>query len=47
MSYTHSLWKTIPDVINPTILKKQNRLKKWQYGYNKDYDFIVISKTYL
>ena len=45
MSYTHSLWKTIPDVINPTILKKQNRLKKWQYGYNKDYDFIVISKT--
>ena len=23
----------------------QNRLKKWGYGYNPDYDFIVISKT--
>ena len=45
MSYQHSLWKIIPDVVNPTILKKQNRLKKWEYGYNKDYDFIVISKT--
>ena len=27
------------------ILKKNNRHKKWEYGYNPEYDFIVISKT--
>ena len=45
MSYEQALWKELKDVVNPKILKKQNRLKKWEYGYNKDYDFIVISKT--
>ena len=40
-----TLWKEIKDVINPKILSKQNRYKKWEYGYNADYDFIVISKT--
>ena len=45
MSYEQTLWKELKDVVNPKIFKKQNRLKKWEYGYNKDYDFIVISKT--
>ena len=45
MSYEQTLWKEIKDVVNPKILKKQNRFKKWEYGYNSDYDFIVISKT--
>ena len=45
MSYQQTLWKEVKDLINPKILKKQNRLKKWEYGYNSDYDFIVISKT--
>ena len=45
MSYEQTLWKEIKDVINPKILSKQNRYKKWEYGYNKEYDFIVISKT--
>jgi len=45
VSYQQTLWKEVKDVINPKILKKQNRLKKWEYGYNSDYDFIVISKT--
>ena len=43
--YKQSLWKEIPDVINPKILKKQNRYKKWEYGYNAEYDFVNISKT--
>ena len=43
--YQQTLWREVKDVINPKTLKKQNRLKKWKYGYNKDYDFIVISKT--
>jgi hypothetical protein len=45
MSYNQTLWKEIKDIVNPKILSKQNRYKKWEYGYNEDYDFIVISKT--
>jgi len=45
VSYQQTLWKEVKDIVNPKILKKQNRLKKWDYGYNSDYDFIVISKT--
>ena len=44
MSYKQTLWKEI-NVVNPKILAKNNRFKKWEYGYNSDYDFIVISKT--
>ena len=45
MSYNQTLWKEIKDVVNSKILAKNNRFKKWEYGYNHDYDFIVISKT--
>ena len=45
MSYNQTLWKEIKDVVNAKILAKNNRFKKWDYGYNSDYDFIVISKT--
>ena len=45
MSYQQTLYNEIKDHINPKILKKNNKLKKWKYGYNSDYDFIVISKT--
>jgi hypothetical protein len=45
MSYKQTLWKELKDVVNPKIFSKQNRHKKWKYGYNSDYDFIVISKT--
>jgi len=45
VSYEQTLWKEIKDVVNPKILAKNNRFKKWEYGYNSDYDFIVISKT--
>jgi len=45
VSYEQTLWKEIPDVINPKYLKKQNRYKKWEYGYNAEYDFVCISKN--
>ena len=45
MSSEYSLAKEIKDIVNPKFLSKQNRYKKWEYGYNADYDFIVISKT--
>jgi len=45
VKYEQTLWKEIKDIINPKILKKQNRFKKWEYGYNSDYDIVIISKT--
>ncbi len=45
MNYHQTLYKEIKDVVNPKLLAKNNRYKKWEYGYNPDYDFIVISKT--
>jgi len=45
VSYKQTLWKEVNGLINPKILKKNNRYKKWEYGYNSEYDFIVISKN--
>ncbi len=42
--YEQSLYKILPDYIKPKILKRMNRYNKWEYGYNKEYDLIVISK---
>jgi hypothetical protein len=42
--YQQTLYTILEDYINPKILKKNNRYKKWEYGYNKEYDFVVISK---
>jgi len=42
--YQQTLYTILKDYINPKILKKNNRYKKWEYGYNKEYDFVVISK---
>ena len=35
MSYEQTLWKEVKDVVNPKILSKENRLKKWKYGIKK------------
>ena len=43
--YTQSLYKIVDDHIKPHIIKKNNRYKKWEYGYNKEHDVVVISKT--
>ena len=43
--YEQSLYKVLKDHIKPKVLKRMNRYKKWEYGYNKEHDVIVISKT--
>jgi len=43
--YQQTLYKILPNYIKPKILKQKNRYKKWEYGYNEEFDFIVISKT--
>ena len=43
--YTQTLYKILHDHVKPKVLKRMNRYKKWEYGYNEDHDMIVISKT--
>ena len=43
--YEQSLYKIVKDHINPKVISKLNRYNKWEYGYNKDHDVVVISKT--
>jgi len=42
--YEQTLYKVLKDHIKPKVLKRMNRYKKWDYGYNKEHDIIVISK---
>mgnify|MGYP003135412572 FL=1 len=40
--------QTLYEVINPirdNTIKRLNKKKAWKYGYNKDHDVVVISKT--
>ena len=43
MSYKQTLYKIVQPVKSNT-LTRFNRNKKWEYGYNKEHDIIVISK---
>ena len=43
--YKQSLYKILDNHIKPKIINRMNRYKKWQYGYNKEHDIVVISKT--
>jgi len=42
--YEQTLYKIV-EPIKPQVIKRLNRYKKWEYGYNKEYDIVVISKT--
>ena len=43
--YEQSLITTLDNYIKPSVISRLNKNKKWEYGYNKDHDVIVISKT--
>ena len=43
--YKQSLVQVLKDYIKPSVVKKNNRYKKWKYGYDKNHDIVVISKT--
>ena len=43
--YQQTLYKVLDKHIKPNTLKRLNRLKKFNYGYNKEYDLVVISKN--
>ena len=42
--YEQSLCKVV-DHIKINTIKRLNKSKKWKYGYNKEHDVVVISKT--
>ena len=42
--YKQTLYKIVKPIKINT-LKRLNKSKKWKYGYNKENDIVVISKT--
>ena len=42
--YEQNLVKVI-EPVKKTTISRLNKSKKWKYGYNKEHDIIVISKT--
>ena len=42
--YEQSLVKII-EPIKRTTISRMNKGKKWKYGYNKEHDVVIISKT--
>jgi hypothetical protein len=43
--YEQTLYSVLKHHIKPKIVNRLNKYKKWEYGYNKEYDVVVISKT--
>ena len=43
--YQQNLYRVLDNHIKPKVLNRTNRYAKWEYGYNKEHDIIVISKT--
>ena len=42
--YEQTLVKTLDNYIKPAVVKKNNRYKKWEYGYDIEHDIVIISK---
>jgi hypothetical protein len=40
----NNLYKVLKDHLHKTVIVTKNKHKSWAYGYNKEYDIIVISK---
>lgn len=41
----NSLLKVLKNDIPPAVISNKNRVRSWIYGYNEQYDVVVISKT--
>ena len=44
MENNQSLYKIV-EPIKKTTINRLNKSKKWKYGYNKEHDIVVISRT--
>ncbi len=43
--YEQTLFRVLDNHIKESTVNKLNKVKKWEYGYDKDHDVVVISKT--
>ena len=43
--YQQTLFKILDNHIKPQAIRQRNKYKKWEYGYDKEYDIIVISRS--
>ena len=43
--YQQALYKVVKDHVKTNTINRLNKSKKWKYGYNKEHDLVVISKT--
>ncbi len=43
--YKQSLYRILPEHVKTKVLNRNNKFKKWKYGYDEDHDMVVISKT--
>ena len=43
--YEQSLYKVLPKHVKTKVLNRNNKFKKWKYGYDEEHDMVVISKT--
>ena len=43
-SYRRSLHKVVENHVPQDVIDKGNMKKSWKYGYNREYDFVIISK---
>ena len=41
----YGLYKVLDNFIPKSVIVTKNKAKSWRYGYNPDYDIVVISKT--
>lgn len=39
------LYRVVPNYIPKNVLTNKNRNRSWVYGYNQEYDMVIISKT--
>ena len=43
--YEQTLYRVLDKHIKPKVINRLNRYKKWEYGYNKEHDVVVIGHT--
>jgi len=43
--YEQTLYKILDNIVPEKVLKSNNKKRLWDYGYNKEYDIVVISKS--
>jgi len=41
----NEMYKVVQDYVPKSVVTNKNKNKSWEYGYNKKYDFVCISRS--